>query len=108
MAVVMFFILIFSGCTKHHYHYIYSEYPDMPVIEKVAEVDNAFVKNGCLYFEQKNTNLCGEDLKIVLTQIELLRINEDTYQTVLNSYSEFVVEQKATRKKEEVNYSFGF
>ncbi len=108
ISFAMFVALFFSGCTKHHYHYVHSEYPDMPRIEKVIEVDNATVQGGCLYLDNESTNLCGNDLKVVLTQIKKLRINEDTYDKLLNNYNEFVAEQLATRKKEEVEYSFGF
>jgi len=105
---IIFSIFLFSGCTEHHYHYIHPEYPTFPKIEKVPEVENAFIYNGCLYFNKKNTNLCGEDLKIVLTQIKKLRINENTCIKILNTYDEFVENQEQNATKEEVNYSFGF
>jgi len=107
ISLAMFLSIFFNGCTAHHYHFIYPEYPDLPKIEKVSEVKNATIRDGCLYFDENNTNLCGDNLKIVLTQIEKLRINETTCETLLNKYNKFIKEQKENRKKDEVDYSFG-
>lgn len=100
-------VFMFSGCVvKNNYEYIEPEYPVMPKIHKVPETTNTFVQGGCLYFDERNSNLCGDDLIVILSQIKKLRINEDTCEQLTIDYNRWVEEKKENPIEKESEYSW--
>ena len=92
-TIVGIFILFFSGCGSAKYIYIQPEYPILSSPRQVPEIKGAYLRAECLWFNDHNTNLCKNDLKVVLTQIEKLRENEKTCQKKLASYNDFVAKK---------------
>jgi len=89
-SIIGFFLIFLSGCGTAKYIYIQPEYPILNAPRKVPEIKGAYLRKECLWFRDHNTNLCKDDLKVILTQIEKLRENERTCQKKMASYNEFV------------------
>jgi len=89
----MFFIsflslFILSGCGKE-YVYVKPSYPVLKYPKKVEPLHGK-IKNGCLYLDNHNTNLCGDDLKIILKQFKKYQINEKFCTENIESYNKFI------------------
>ena len=104
--LALFAVFMLSGCvTKTHTIYVNPDFPNLPQIQKVPQTQNTYIQEGCLYFDKRNSNLCGDDLIVVLKQIKKLRTNEDTCLKVTDEYNLWV---KAQDKNETVEDTFEF
>lgn len=92
-SFIVVITLFLSGCGSEKYIYIQPEYPLLSSPRKVPEINGAYLRKECMWFGDHNTNLCGNDLKLILTQIEKLRENEKTCQKKMVSYNEFVAKK---------------
>ena len=102
-------VLVMSGCvTKTHTIYVNPEYPELPTINKVANTNNTFILDGCLHINEKNSNLCDDDLSLVLGQIKKLRINEKTCIKANDTYNKWVADQNATEDTTETEFGISF
>ena len=86
-------MFLMTGCSKE-YVYVHPEYPKLTAPRKVPEIKGAFIRKECLWLKNHNTNLCGNDLKVVLVQIKKLRVNEKICIEKINSYNEFIRNKK--------------
>jgi len=89
-TIILITILFLTGCGPTKYIYIQPEYPKLTAPRKVPDIDGAYLRKECLWLGLRNTNLCGDDLKVVLSQIDKLRVNEKTCEAKVASYNEFV------------------
>ena len=85
--------IILSGCGTR-FVYVDPVYPKISQPRKVPHTNGAFVRDRCLWLDKKNTNLCDNDLKIVLRTIQDLRTNDATFRKNIVSYNVFVVDHK--------------
>lgn len=100
--------IIATGCTSTRTVYVEPEYPVIPKVIKVRKLKDTYVQNGCLYIKEKNSNLCDDDLKVVLTQVRNLRINEETCNREISSYNKWVQDQNKTEDSYEYKFGFGW
>jgi len=98
-VIIVTSLLFLTGCGPTKYIYIQPEYPRLTAPRSVPAFNGAYLRKGCLWIGVRNTNLCGDDLKIVLSQIEKLRVNEKTCKAKVASYNEFV-RNKTTKDSE--------
>jgi len=91
-------LLFLSGCGKE-YIFVDPVYPKLSAPRKVPKLENTFVRKGCLWYKNHNTNLCGEDLKVILTHIKKLRSNEDVCQAKIEAYNGFVKKKLSESEK---------
>lgn len=97
------------GCTRTVYVYPQQEYPELQAPAKVVSNYDSYIWKKCLYINDHNTSLCGDDLKKVLTTIKSLRTNEKACSEVINVYNDFVKNEKIktkTRKQNELEFGF--
>ena len=93
-------VFMFTGCVvKTEYIYNDPEYPKFSKMSNVPETD-AYIWQDCLFMNDKNTSLCGEQMDSVVTTVKKLRINEKTCGDMVETYENFVVEQENLPKKE--------
>ena len=100
--------ILTTGCTMTRTVYVEPEYPVLTKPIKVRKLKDTYVQNGCLYIKEKNSNLCDDDLKVVLTQVRNLRINEETCDREISSYNKWVTDQNKTKDSYEYNIGFGW
>lgn len=97
LIIVMVALVIgLSGCSPK-FVYIDPEYPKIAVPRKVPYTEGALIRERCLWLNKNNTNLCGNDLKVILTTIDDLRTNDATFRKNIASYNAFV-KQKSKEK----------
>jgi len=90
--------ILLNGCFETtKYVYIQPEYTKLKAPRTVSKVDNSFIRNECLWLDNHSTNLCGNDLSIIMNQIISLRNNEKTCINVIHSYNEFVDSKSSTK-----------
>lgn len=107
IASLLIVTVMFTGCTKTVYVYNDPKYPEMRKLEKVSELPNSYIFKKCLFIDDRNTSLCGNDLNKVITQVKKLRVNESTCDAMVDVYNEFIETQK-TQPKKDTEYNFGF
>jgi len=90
--------LFFSGCASE-YVYIQPDYPKIGIPRKVPNIEGTSIRKKCLYIDERNTNLCGNDLKIVFTTISDLRINDAVFRKNIASYNDFVSKKAKEKSK---------
>ena len=87
-------ILLFTGCTETKYVFVKPEYPTLKAPREVKTNDSIVVRDRCLFINDTNTNLCNEDLEIVLTQINKYKVNQTTCTKMVSEYDDFKKNQK--------------
>jgi len=108
ISLSIIFIFLLSGCvTKTHTIYIHPEYIKLPKITTVEKINSTYVQNGCLFINDKNTSLCGNELGIIITHIKKLRINEQTCTKMINDYNKWV-EKQDINNTETNSYKIGW
>jgi hypothetical protein len=82
-------LLTLTGCGPTKYIYVKPTYPKIQVPRRVQGIE-VTIKNGCMWRQGHNTNLCGEDLEELLLLIKNLRTNENVLRKNIQSYHNFV------------------
>ena len=95
----VFSILMLDGCSETKYIYVEPEYPTLTAPINVQPLKNVYVRKGCLFIDIHNTNLCNDDLKVVLTQINKYKVNQSTCIKMIQEYDNFKNEYDANRNK---------
>jgi len=103
---LLFVLILNSGCTKVVTIYVPPKYPKIENIEKVKSNYDSYIWKECLFIDDSNSSLCGDNLNKVLTTVSKLRINESTCRTVIKDYNDFT--KKELQVKESIVYEFGF
>ena len=103
ILIFLSFTLIFGGCVeKTKIVYLNSKHPIIKKLHKVSSLEDVFIENGCLFFGDRNTSLCGDDLKIIFIFIKKLRIQEETCLKQTESYNAWAKEENKKNKTETV------
>ena len=93
MIFLLATVFLLSGCGTR-FVYIDPTYPRIAQPRIVPHTTGAFVRDRCLWLNNSNTNLCDNDLKVILRTIQDLRINDATFRKNIASYNDFVVQQR--------------
>jgi len=92
------FILFLNGCGQTKYIYVKPTYPKIQVPREVPGL-KVKIRNGCMWKDNHNTNLCGEDLQEILLLITNLRTNEKVLRQNVRSYHNFIERKSKQTEK---------
>ncbi len=93
-TITLFLII---GCSENQPIIIQPKYPLIETPREVQPISGTFLRNGCLWIVDHNSNLCGNDYILISSVIKNLRINDSTMRKSIKSYNDFTSSKKQSK-----------